>query len=149
MSVALAASYSSMPCHGVGRPPLGSILAWLRRGCFFLRVLLFCTKILFSLFQSEQCFSLTTNQRTVLLAMTFQRSERGLRCLQMCLSKWIFLPPHLFSVFFYAQNAETNTYTSKKTKRHTTPSLNVCRSESVSMRETRFSRDKHLGTEGV
>jgi hypothetical protein len=31
----------------------------------------------------------------------------------------------------------------------TTPSLNVCRPESVSVRETRFSRDKHLGTEGV
>jgi hypothetical protein len=31
----------------------------------------------------------------------------------------------------------------------TTPSLNVNRPESVSVRETRFSRDKHLGTEGV
>jgi hypothetical protein len=31
----------------------------------------------------------------------------------------------------------------------TTLSLFVCRPGSVSMRETRFSRDKHLGTEGV
>jgi hypothetical protein len=31
----------------------------------------------------------------------------------------------------------------------TTLSLNVCRPESVSVREIRFSRDKHLGTEGV
>jgi hypothetical protein len=31
---------------------------------------------------------------------------------------------------------------------NTTPSLNVSRPESVSMRETRFSRDKHLGIKG-
>jgi hypothetical protein len=30
-----------------------------------------------------------------------------------------------------------------------TPSLNVSRPESVSVRETQFSRYKHLGTEGV
>jgi hypothetical protein len=29
------------------------------------------------------------------------------------------------------------------------PSLFVCCPKSVSVRETRFSRDKHLGTEGV
>jgi hypothetical protein len=34
-------------------------------------------------------------------------------------------------------------------KMPTTLSLFVCRPENVSVRETRFSRDKHLGTEGV
>jgi hypothetical protein len=32
---------------------------------------------------------------------------------------------------------------------YTTPSLNVGRSGSVSVRETRFFRDRHLETEGV